>query len=420
MLDFFTRGKRKAAGALAFAAVLAFSLAMPVAVRAAAADVPDHLRGQISTLNVEVKKKKEQLDDLQRKAEAYRRMIEQKKIESASIEDEVGLLDNRIAKAELDISIAEDEIKTLELEIEALKAKIEESETKMSHERLLMSAMMRKLQRLQFGRSTFEILLSHSSFSEFFDELHSVAQLQSGVREALRGVQRLRLALEDDKQRRVAKQTDIGDRKRDIEAARTELEDQRAFKTLLLEETKESELEYRYLLGDLKREQNDADSEIVYLEKALRDKLNLADRLGKENAVLSWPLVPARGISARFHDPDYPFRNVFEHPAIDIRASQSTAVRAAAAGIVARAKDAGMGYSYVMIIHNNGLSTVYGHLSRILAKEDSFIERGELLGYSGGTPGTPGAGKLTTGAHLHFETRIDGIPVDPLKYLVAP
>ncbi len=409
-----------ALSALAVAAGLAWA-AGPALVRPALAEdaAPDTLREEIDTINQDVQKKKNELIELNNKIDQYRQMVMEKQTESASLEDDIAQIENRIAKEQLAIDISREEIKSIELEMQVLDKKIKEQETQMEREKVLLGGLTRKLYRAQFRKSLLEVLLANDTLSDFFNALHSMTKLQVAVDASLAKVKALRASLAGEKADREAKRQDSLERKRELEVAKMELEDERALKDQILTETKESELEYRYLLADLKHEQGQADSEIVYLEKALRQKTALADRLGGESAVFSWPLQPTRGLSSRFHDPDYPFRYIFEHPAIDIRAGQGTVVRASASGIVARAKNAGMGYSYVMLLHNNDMSTVYGHLSKITVKEDTFVERGEIIGYSGGMPGTPGAGRLTTGPHLHFETRKGGIPVDPLNYLMA-
>jgi len=377
----------------------------------------DSVKKQIESIGSSVEEKKQTREEIASQAQRYRSIIMSKELESASIEDEIGLIDSNIAKNQLDIEIAVDQIRGLELETRLLSDKIVEHEQMITNERRLMSGLARKLHRSQFNKSPFEALLNAGSLSDFFDAWQSMASLQSSVRKAADKLKESKIALENERDLKETKQVSIKERRRGLEVAKRELEDSKMLKQSLLLETKSSEIEFRYALAELEKEQSEADSEIKYLERVLREKQELISRLGRGTAVLSWPVDPSRGITARFHDPEYPYRNVFEHPGIDIRCYQGSPVRAAAAGVVARAKDGGMGYSYVMLLHSGGVSTVYGHLSKIYVREDSYVERGEVIGLSGGMPGTPGAGRLTTGPHFHFEVRSGGIPADPLKFL---
>ena len=77
----------------------------------------------------------------------------------------------------------------------------------------------------------------------------------------------------------------------------------------------------------------------------------------------------------------------------------------------------GLGYSYIVLQHEAGLQTIYGHVSDASVQEGTRVTTGEIIGHSGGEPGTLGAGLTTTGPHLHFAVRKDNVLVDPLQYL---
>lgn len=132
---------------------------------------------------------------------------------------------------------------------------------------------------------------------------------------------------------------------------------------------------------------------------------------------LSWPVSPSMGISAFYHDNEYRGAMKAEHQAVDIRALQRTKIRAPADGVVSKTVDNGYGYSYIIISHPGKIVTLYGHVSEIQVQEGQVVRQGEVIGLTGGMPGTKGAGWMTTGPHLHFEVFKDFKHVNPLGFL---
>jgi murein DD-endopeptidase MepM/ murein hydrolase activator NlpD len=133
--------------------------------------------------------------------------------------------------------------------------------------------------------------------------------------------------------------------------------------------------------------------------------------------IFAWPVEGWR-ITAFFRDAEYYHYVGAHHDAIDIAIAQGSEVRAPAPGYVYYVlPPSSGGYSYMAIKHRDGYMTVYGHLSETLAPEWQFVEAGELIARSGGAVGTPGAGPMTTGPHLHYEVWKNKEAVDPLRYM---
>lgn len=98
------------------------------------------------------------------------------------------------------------------------------------------------------------------------------------------------------------------------------------------------------------------------------------------------------------------------HTGIDIAAPVGTPVRAAADGVVTGA-DMGRGYGRTVELNDgHNVMTVYAHLSSITVIAGQHISRGQIIGYVGSSG-------RTTGPNMHYEVRIDGVPVNPYKYL---
>lgn len=98
------------------------------------------------------------------------------------------------------------------------------------------------------------------------------------------------------------------------------------------------------------------------------------------------------------------------HEGIDISVPEGTPIRAAASGTVILASAYGGYGNYTCIDHGSGLSTCYGHQSAFAVSTGQKVSQGQVIGYSGNT----GA---STGPHLHFEVRINGVAQDPMGYL---
>ncbi|MEK7125848.1 MAG: peptidoglycan DD-metalloendopeptidase family protein [Patescibacteria group bacterium] len=391
--------------------ILGMLWAMPMPFVYAADEATDELQAQL-------KAQRDAIEALQNKVKAYEDKVRAKRNEALNIKNQLEEIGDNIEKTETELEIKQRQITEVNLGIKEAEKRIDDKLKEMNTEQERLGEFVRILYQ-KGEKSYLEIILANDALSEYFDQMQYLETVQGDLAVVVKKIKAVKEKMEADKLALQEQHKSLETLSEQLDEKKETLAEKATIKNVLLETTQADEAKFQILLKEVRSEQAKINGDIVALEKKLRERL--AAKGDKTLSELSgqgfiWP-VESRTVTSGFHDPDYPFRRYFEHPAIDIRAKQGTAIKAIGSGYVSRALDAGMGYSYISVIHADGLSSVYGHISCILVKEDEYVVQGQVIGCSGATPGTPGAGRLTTGAHLHLEVRLNGIPVNPLDYL---
>jgi len=132
----------------------------------------------------------------------------------------------------------------------------------------------------------------------------------------------------------------------------------------------------------------------------------------------NWPSRDFLSISAYYHDEKYFKALWWEHDGIDIRMRQGSFVYAPAAWYVYKVVDNDSDYyNYIVMVHNYGYISIYGHISKALVKPWQIVKRWQIIALSWWKKWTRWAGKMSTWPHLHFELYKNGQHIDPLSVL---
>lgn len=154
-------------------------------------------------------------------------------------------------------------------------------------------------------------------------------------------------------------------------------------------------------------------SETTRLEEVRQQDLLRALRSNREvlaSMPSSWPITGF--VSSNFGGRKSPFGgNVQFHKGLDISNRIGTPIIAPAEGTVVLAAPDGAYGNSVEINHGGGIVTKYAHMQRYVVKQGQWVKKGEVIGYVGMTG-------RTTGPHLHYEVRLNGVPVNPMRYIL--
>ncbi|MFA6995178.1 MAG: peptidoglycan DD-metalloendopeptidase family protein [Patescibacteria group bacterium] len=374
---------------------------------------------EIQDLNLKIQNQKKQLDTLQARQQQYQAQIQAKRNDKITLSNQLSIIEDELTQAQLEIDGVNLRINKITLEIQKNELDGQNLDQQIETTKQHISTLLQNMYK-QDQVSTLEALLLNNSLSDFLSQARYLTDTSQELNKNVADLRNRKEQLDKNKVDLDQKNAELVDLKVQLNIKNDNLTYEQQNKNNLLAETDSSEKQYQALLQQGLILQRQAEAEISSAEQLVRQKMSKKDqlRLNEGDGTINWP-VPQNIITTTFHDPDYPYRKLIgEHSGVDIRAKQGTTITAAASGYVAKIKfDGTKNYAYIMIIHGNGLSTVYGHVSAAYVTTDQYVTQGQAIGRSGATPGSIGAGPFTTGPHLHFEVRLNGLPVNPLSYL---
>ena len=265
------------------------------------------------------------------------------------------------------------------------------------------------------NKSMFEVLLESNSLAGFFTNMEIMTLIADADAQA---VDTMKIAVDDAKLQKELSLKEAEDLKDIADEKQKQLEDLEALigkteKTLNDVKTKLSSWEKKE--DQLQKESESLNDKIKKLQKQYA-KQNMYK--GPANGKFRWP-VNYPNITSPFGWRIHPVYNTKKfHSGIDIGGSYGVPIMAAGAGVVILVSKpvqgqntGGSGYgNYCIIDHGGGFTTLYGHCRSVYVKSGQKVKSGQRIGEMGST-GT------STGAHLHFEVRKNGSPVNPERYL---
>ena len=363
------------------------------------------------------------------KAELQKRKKElAKELNSASTEVQKeaknkAALDKKIQVVQSQIDTSNKYINNLENKIFNLQKQITEITEKKEQKIDALREILREVYKAG-DTYTLDILLGSKDFLDFLDKADMTQW-------ATRAIQKLIDGLNKDLSDIEKKQQAITADKKKQEQEKTELEKTRTEHQVLLDESEKLLFEHQEEEKEAKREldQNAAEIKAIddqikkYYEEQKRKQEEEARRRAAEGkpplsdkpvhkGTFLWPVPGFYKITSGFSDTEH---RAHVHGAVDIagRGVYGAAVVASASGtvILANTDGYGGGYgNYIVIDHGNGVSTLYAHLSSVSVSVDKQITAGQVIGNVGNTG-------FSTGPHLHFEYRVNGIRRNPREIL---
>jgi murein DD-endopeptidase MepM/ murein hydrolase activator NlpD len=324
------------------------------------------------------------------------------------LEDDINVLQARQIRLETDLANKRAELARVQEELRRERIRLARLRERLAEARAALAERLVELYKADEPDMVTVILESDG----FADMLERAEFMQRVSQQDARIIERVRVAKDEavaaekrldaleEKLRKIAAEVErralevdaIKDR---LVSQQSRIQDARAVKARALDVTRAKRRDLEVHLAELEKEQ-------AQVQARLAGNVS-AGPVRQGSGSFVWP------VNGVFTSP-FGMRWGRLHAGVDLAAPEGTPIRAADSGRVVLLGWTGGYGNYTCIGHGGALSTCYAHQSRYGTSMGASVSKGQVIGYVGNTGNS-------TGAHLHFEVRINGTPVDPMGYL---
>ena len=389
----------------ALAAFLALMMLLPmftmVLEAAQAADT--------SELEQQIREYQRQQADLAAQIKDLDRQLKSIAGDKAQALEQKRLLDRQISAKVQEIQSTESIIAQYDALIADEQAKLEDTQAKEEIQYELFCKRVRAMEEAGTV-SYWSILFDSADFADLLDRATFVSEIMEADNKIMDDLAALRKSIEAQKAELETSRADQQTQRDALVAQKKELDAKEADAAALVQKIQSQESEYQSSRDALKREEEDVEAQIIKKQKETQAKIAAGQISFDPGTGWQWPVPGRYKITSTFGPRIHPITGLpGNHTGTDVAAPKGTAILAARGGVVTISTYNNSYGNYVVVQHDNGIATLYAHMSSRAVSEGQIVTQGQTLGYVGSTGSS-------TGNHLHLEFRVNGKRQDALNY----
>ena len=389
----------------ALAAFLALMMLLPmftmVLEAAQAADT--------SELEQQIREYQRQQADLAAQIKDLDRQLKSIAGDKAQALEQKRLLDRQISAKVQEIQSTESIIAQYDALIADEQAKLEDTQAKEEIQYELFCKRVRAMEEAGTV-SYWSILFDSADFADLLDRATFVSEIMEADNKIMDDLAALRKSIEAQKAELETSRADQQTQRDALVAQKKELDAKEADAAALVQKIQSQESEYQSSRDALKREEEEVEAQIINKQKEIQAKHAAGQISFDPGTGWQWPVPGRYKITSTFGPRIHPITGLpGNHTGTDVAAPKGTAILAARGGVVTISTYNNSYGNYVVVQHDNGIATLYAHMSSRAVSEGQIVTQGQTLGYVGSTGSS-------TGNHLHLEFRVNGKRQDALNY----